>query len=162
MKLFKLGGLGRKKNKKNAILDNLNAELNKKENIINQLNKELDICNKTIKMLEDELDKKKGLLNVAEFCLDERTAEIEKYKSEIHLLNASKGGYSTRIKNLTKELEETKKKLEESMTDKYLIKKIPSGKVPKGQAIRSKARSISNQERKRLDELGGLRESNDE
>lgn len=161
MKLFKLGGLGRKKNKKSVILDNLNTELNRKEAIINQLNKEIDICNKTIKMLEDDLEKKNGLLKVANFCIEERAAEIDNYKSQIHILNSSKGGYVNRINSLTNELEETKKKLAESMTDKYLIKKIPAGKKPKGQIIRSHTRPLSNQERKRLDELLGLRESNE-
>ena len=59
-------------------------------------------------------------------------------KKELTNIKKAKGGYKKQINQLQdkvnqlkKELEETNQKLKESMTDKYLVKKIPSGKRPK-------------------------------
>ena len=38
-------------------------------------------------------------------------------------------------------VEETKKQLEESMTDKFRVKKLPSGRKPKGQTAKIKSNS---------------------
>ena len=43
------------------------------------------------------------------------------------------------MNKLKKDLEETQKKLEESMTDKYLVKRVPMGKLPKGQVMKMKS-----------------------
>ena len=59
-------------------------------------------------------------------------------KKELTNIKKAKGGYNkqinrlqNKVNQLQKELEETNQKLKESMTDKYLVKKIPSGKRPK-------------------------------
>ena len=39
-------------------------------------------------------------------------------------------------------VEELTKKLEESMTDKYILKKVPAGKRPKGEPIRIKSHAV--------------------
>lgn len=59
--------------------------------------------------------------------------------NEIKSLKGAKGGYTKQINKLKAALEETQKKLEESMTDKYLVKKIPMGKLPKGQVMQMKS-----------------------
>ena len=43
------------------------------------------------------------------------------------------------MNKLKKDLEETQKKLEESMTDKYLVKRVPMGKLPKSQVMKMKS-----------------------
>lgn len=64
--------------------------------------------------------------------------KCESINKELINTKKAKGGYNKQINQLHKvidnlkiELEETNQKLEESMTDKYLVKKIPSGKRPK-------------------------------
>ena len=90
----------------------------------------------------------------------ELTEIIEEYKKEIIELNkkleakelqrrklACKiGGLSTGANKTQNELKEAKdkikdleNKLEESMTDKYLVKKIPSGRTPKPERMRIKS-----------------------
>ena len=90
----------------------------------------------------------------------ELTEKIEEYQKEITELNkkleakelqrrklACKiGGLSTGANKTQKELKEAKdkikdleNKLAESMTDKYLIKKIPSGRTPKPERMRIKS-----------------------
>lgn len=65
--------------------------------------------------------------------------ELEELKAENKSLKAAKGGYIVQMNKLKKDLEETQKKLEESMTDKYLVKKVPMGKLPKGQVMKMKS-----------------------
>ena len=52
-------------------------------------------------------------------------------KEKIKELNGSKGGLTKQVNALTKELEETKKQLAESMTNKYLVRKVRSTKPPR-------------------------------
>lgn len=76
--------------------------------------------------------------------------KIENLKKEHKKqLDGAKGGYTARINKLEKQVEELDFKLKESMTDKYLVKKIPSGRKPKGQPMKVKDCSrISNISRK--------------
>lgn len=64
---------------------------------------------------------------------------VDELKAENKSLKSSKGGYTRVINKLKKDLEETQKKLEESMTNKYLVKKVPMGKLPKGQVMKMKS-----------------------
>ena len=73
------------------------------------------------------------------FAIEDKTNELEKLKAENKSLKAAKGGYASVMSKLKKDLEETQKKLEESMTDKYLVKKVPMGKLPKGQVMKMKS-----------------------
>ena len=76
-------------------------------------------------------------------------AEINILKEENHKLLGAKGGYIKEINKLKKQVEELTFKLEESMTDKYLVKKIKPGRTPKGPQMKIKDCSrISNISRK--------------
>lgn len=156
MKLFKLGGLGSKKAQKE--IEKINAELLKRDKEIEKLKKDIDVSNKTIIILEDKLDNVTGLYKLSKICVEEREEAIKKLKKDKMELTSSKGGYIAKISSLTNELEETKKQLEESMTDKYLVRKIPSGRTPKKQTVRSNTKNISSQSRKRLEEKSELKE----
>ena len=70
---------------------------------------------------------------------------INNLEKEKRLLSSSKGGLNAKIKRLEKKLEiltisynELEEKYKESMTDKYLVKKIPSGRPPKGNKMKLK------------------------
>lgn len=75
--------------------------------------------------------------------------EIGKLIEENKKLISAKGGFTKQINKLTAEVKELEEKLAESMTDKYRVKKIPSGRPPKGQKIKIKdCTKISNIARK--------------
>ena len=75
--------------------------------------------------------------------------DIQQLEREKKKLSGAKGGYVARINKLEKQVEELKIKLEESMSGKYVLKKIPSGRRPKGQPMKLKDCSrISNISRK--------------
>lgn len=95
------------KEEKNAKLENSNRE---KEKL-------LTIKIREIKKLEDKVKEKEEQRRTNAGKVGSLTKEVKKMKEELDLM-------STR-------LEETKKKLEESMSDKYLIKKLPPAKPTK-------------------------------
>ena len=75
--------------------------------------------------------------------------ENRQLKEENKQLLGAKGGYTKEINKLKKQVEELDFKLKESMTDKYLVRKIPSGRKPKSQPMKIKDWSkISNISRK--------------
>lgn len=69
--------------------------------------------------------------------------KMEDMKKEIKQLKGGKGGFTREINKLKKEKEELEKKLAESMTDKYLVKKIRPGKRPN--TLKTKVRNTSGQ-----------------
>lgn len=74
---------------------------------------------------------------------------VKQLKKEKHKLQGAKGGYVKEINKLKKQVEELDFKLKESMTDKYLVKKIKPGRTPKGPQMKLKDCSrISNISRK--------------
>lgn len=78
--------------------------------------------------LAEESVKQKGIINAY-------ASEIGKLSVLVRKLKGSKGGFTARINKLTKENEELKKKLEESMSDKYLVKKLRPQRTPKTQKM---------------------------
>lgn len=89
--------------------------------------------------LEQELDKSNWSCAVFKSKIELLKANNTALENEIKSLKSAKGGYVKQINKLKTELEETQKKLEESMTDKYLVKKVPMGKLPKGQVMKMKS-----------------------
>lgn len=108
--------------------DNLEKRLKQQEIKIGELEVKIASCKNKNMQLEDE---------------------NRQLKEENKKLLGAKGGYTTRINKLVKQVEELEFKLKESMTDKYLIRKIPTGRKPKGQPMKVKDWSkISNISRK--------------
>ncbi len=102
---------------------------------LNKLKEEKERLQKHLQVYEDTIHK----LKVNESVLEE----------EKHKLLCAKGGYVKEINKLKKQVEELTFKLEESMTDKYLVKKIKPGRTPKGPQMKIKDCSrISNISRK--------------
>lgn len=117
---------------------NKNLEIQKLKLI--KENSELEECNKN---LQDEIKNQRCSIST----LDKRS---NRYLEEINLIkqqlitqgrkhNSSKGAYIKSINQLKKNIQELEVKLAESMSDKYLVKKIPSGRTPKSQTMRTKS-----------------------
>lgn len=68
--------------------------------------------------------------------------ENRQLKEEKKKLLGAKGGYIKEIHKLKKQVEELDFKLKESMTDKYLVRKIPSGRRPKGQPMKLTSHTV--------------------
>lgn len=66
----------------------------------------------------------------------------EELKEEKKKLLGAKGGYVKENNKLKKQVEELEEKLKESMTDKYLVKKLPSGRRPKGPAMKITSHAV--------------------
>ena len=107
----------------------------------------LDELRKVRNELESEKEKKEeyiqGLYDerkATEVCLktiEDLHFKIEDYKAQIKSLKNAKGGYAKYNRKIKKEKEELeqeivelKQKLSDSMTDKYLVRKIKSGRTP--------------------------------
>lgn len=80
--------------------------------------------------------RKSEMLSTANEKIEKLQQENAALVDEIKLLKFAKGGYKSTITKLKNEVDELNKKLAESMTDKYLLKKIPSGRLPKGEPMK--------------------------
>lgn len=81
---------------------------------------------KLTKSLNNEKNKNKNLL-----------LENNRLNLKISKLYGQKGNLTRKINDLIKENDQLKQKLADSMTDKYLVRKIPSGKIPNTNKMKS-------------------------
>ena len=130
-------------NKKWEELNENIEELNKKHlNAVADYELEKFNVEELKKQIEDmmgALQERQSKITDLEIKLGLYQANLKANENVIKELNSAKGGFTKRINKLTRELEETKKKLAESMTDKYLRKRVPMGKLPKGQVMKMKS-----------------------
>jgi len=114
----------------NLIMNNykFKKEFEEYNDIIQKLTNELDKSHKEnerniahIKAIQDEFS------NFKEYAM-RYEADIEK---KLTSLKKAKGGYKKEINKQKKRVEELELKLKESMTDKYLVKKISPGRTAK-------------------------------
>lgn len=98
--------------------------------------------------LMDKVDKLTFDFERSMELVDELRDKISANRKEIISLKTSKGGFTKKINQLTneltakdKEIEELETKLAESMTDKYAVKKVKSGRRP-NTLKRSSARPV--------------------
>ena len=129
-----------------------NIKLNGK---IRELNKQLEIgeiqYQELVEEKEDLMDKVDKLtfdFERSSELVDELRDKLSANRKEIISLKTAKGGFTKKINQLTnelkvrdKEIEQLKIKLAESMTDKYAVKKIKSGRRP-NTLKRSSARPV--------------------
>lgn len=111
-------------------------ELNDK---ILDLERELGNKRSDIKDMLGALQERQSKITDLEMKLGLYQANLKADENVIKELNSAKGGFTKQINKLNKELEETKKKLEESLSDAYLRVKVPMGKLPKGQVMKLKS-----------------------
>lgn len=127
---------------------------------VESLNSDIDVLtSNNVKLRKYNIQLKNKNEELAE-TIEQDNEQMEEYKKEIIELNkkleakelqrrklACKiGGLSTGANKTQNELKEAKdkikdleNKLAESMTDKYLVKKIPSGRTPKPERMRIKS-----------------------
>ena len=81
--------------------------------------------------------------------LDLKIVELDTKEKQRMKLIAKVGGLTTSLKNqkkkneeLLKAVNELEEKLEESMSNKYLVKKIPSGRRPRTQTMKLKSCTV--------------------
>lgn len=84
-----------------------------------------------IKIYEKKLEEsQKENKNISNLCIE--------LKDKVQRLLCAKGGTTKEINKLKKENKELKEKLAESMTDKYLIRKLPADKTKSTLKMKSK------------------------
>ena len=101
--------------------DNLEIRLKQQETKIGELNTKIASSKNKNMQLEDE---------------------NRQLKEENKKLLGAKGGYTKEINKLKNQIEELDFKLKESMTDKYLVKKLPSGRKPKSQTMKLTSHTV--------------------
>lgn len=96
--------------------------------------------------LSQELETKIGEFKTKIASCKNKNMQLEEenrqLKEEKHILLGAKGGYVKEINKLKKQVEELEEKLKESMTDKYLVKKLPAGRRPKGPAMKLTSHAV--------------------
>ena len=97
----------------------------------------------------ERLTKKNEEYKTANASLESKIIELE---AKVKQLNCTKGGFVRAINKLSKEKQELQEQLKESMTDKYIVRKVPEGKTPKGQTIRIKGSSTNSKIIKKIKE----------
>lgn len=123
--------------KKNLMFIN---EDHKKEN--GKIMEELKSQQKLVTKKANKINEQAKELESAREVISRLSEDILRYKNTIRKISCSKGGLTTENNKLKKLVEELTKKLEESMTDKYILKKVPAGKRPKGEPIRIKSHAV--------------------
>lgn len=123
--------------KKNLIFIN---EEHKKVN--DKIMEELKHQQKLVTKKANKIDEQAKKLESAKEVISRLSEDILQYKNTIRKINGSKGGLTHENNKLKKLVEELTKKLEESMTDKYILKTVPAGKRPKGNSMRLKSQTF--------------------
>ncbi|MBQ9607825.1 MAG: hypothetical protein IJV15_00100 [Lachnospiraceae bacterium] len=110
-----------------------NKELQKQQDEISELSSSIENVLEQLKIKESERRKSAGKAGGLTAKLNSEKKENEKLKEEV---------------------EELKDKLAESMTDKYLVKKIPSGRRPRTQVMKLKSCTVQSNIARKMFERG--------
>lgn len=115
----------------------------------NELVKKYDLLNvKLVKALDKLQQKDKIIENyeedikIANATISKLSKKINKLKENNKKIGGAKGGLLKENNYLKESVKDLTFKLEESMTDKYVLKKLPSGKRPKGDLMRLKSQTF--------------------
>lgn len=139
----KIEFLEKKIKEENQYIESLKTELGKQQTKMNEQDNFIEKQKKIIEKQKNEIDSYNQLchsLTIENKKVCDANSKLKKKKRE---LQGSKGGLKAENNKLKEMVKDLTVKLEESMTDKYLVKRIPSGRKPKGPAI--KLRSYSKQ-----------------
>lgn len=135
--------LKKKRQEENQYIESLKKELGNQQTKMNEQDNFIEKQKKIIAKQKSEIDSYNQLchsLTIENKKMCDANNKLKKKKRE---LQGSKGGLKAENNKLKEMVKDLTVKLEESMTDKYLVKRIPSGRKPKGPAI--KLRSYSKQ-----------------
>lgn len=143
-------------------LDNLYFKIDSSDTEIKALNKklsvkrlELDNLNKLSKIRKLEFE---NILNENNDVIHKLNVALDELRQQIRSINGTKGGLVKQNNILKEENKSLKKQLEESMSNKYLVKKIPSGRMPKGSKMKLRKVNLNNQVKKILNEKTAIDE----
>lgn len=81
-------------------------------------------------------------IEIANITISKLSKKINKLKENNKKIGGAKGGLIKENKHLKELVKDLTIKLEESMSDKYVLKKLPSGKRPKGDLMRLKSQAF--------------------
>lgn len=87
-------------------------------------------------------EKYKEDIKIANATISKLSKKIDKLKENNKKIGGAKGGLLKENNYLKESVKDLTFKLEESMTDKYVLKKLPSGKRPKGDSMRLKSQTF--------------------
>lgn len=121
-------------------LSEINEKLESQKLELIKDNSELEECNKN---LQNKIKSQSGMVSALSKRADRYQKDNDELREKIisqgRKHNSSKGAYIKCINKLKVQVKELEDKLAESMSDKYLVKKIPSGRTPKSQTMRTKS-----------------------
>jgi len=114
-----------------------------------ELKKQYELLDGKLVKASDKLKEKDRILKNYEEDIEIANATISKLSKKINQLKennkkigGAKGGLIKENKYLKESVKDLTIKLEESMSDKYVLKKLPSGKRPKGDLMRLKSQTF--------------------
>lgn len=114
-------------------------ELVKKYDLLNvKLVKSLDKLQQKDRIIENYEED----IKIANATISKLSKKINKLKENNKKIGGAKGGLLKENNYLKESVKDLTFKLEESMTDKYVLKKLPSGKRPKGDLMRLKSQTF--------------------
>ena len=119
-------------------------ELSKFKSVAKQndmLKNEREELKEQIKQKDKLVSKKSNKINELKEEINNLNSSISDYKKLAKQLRGTKGGLTAENNKLKSNISDLTKKLEKSMDEKYLIKKLPPARPRKGQTMRIKSSS---------------------
>lgn len=114
-------------------------ELVKKYDLLNvKLVKSLDKLQQKDRIIENYEED----IKIANATISKLSKKINKLKENNKKIGGAKGGFIKENNYLKELVKDLTFKLEESMSDKYVLRKLPSGKRPKGDLMRLKSQAF--------------------
>ncbi len=114
-----------------------------------ELVKKYDLLNVKIVKASDKLQQKDRIIEnyekdikIANATISKLSKKINKLKENNKKIGGAKGGLLKENNYLKELVKDLTFKLEESMSDKYVLRKLPSGKRPKGDLMRLKSQAF--------------------
>lgn len=114
-----------------------------------ELVKKYDLLNVKLVKASDKLQQKDRIIEnyeedikIANATISKLSKKINKLKENNKKIGGAKGGLLKENNYLKESVKDLTFKLKESMTDKYVLKKLPSGKRPKGDLMRLKSQTF--------------------
>lgn len=114
-----------------------------------------------IKINNKEIQKQQDKINDLSLSIENTLEKLNLAESARRKSAGKAGGLTAKLNSekkenekLKEEVEELKDKLAESMTDKYLVKKIPSGRKPKTQTMKLKSCTVQSNIARKMFERG--------
>lgn len=119
------------------------------DRLLKLTNKEMDDVKESVKELTDIVRLALDKLNLSETSRKTNASKLgglttalnkekNKTKELLNAIDSQKEHYENKVNELEDNVKDLENKLEESMSDKYLVKKIPSGRRPKTQTMKIK------------------------